>query len=471
MTVASVVVPALAGQKTAPEQPEELVVNTEIEIPEIAPRTLEPVAPFVPQTPSLVAETAPPEMLAVVEAPVVPETPLEEPAEAPVAPESTEPLALELDEMTPAQLPEEPAPSPLPQLEVVAEPVEVAETPEMPVAPVAPVAPEAIVTPPIPETDLVPVPAPEEAVLTAVPQAVDVAEPVEVAEAPGESSEPAEQPIEDSAASVSMEEVEPILPATVTIEEQRMIEEAKLFAELIPSPGHTEQHDPAAEESREALLDAELIALLGEDSVAAMVAQPDIPQEFRPSGVPVVRAPRASSRPPLEEDEQIVASMPEPLRQTVPAQPPQLLPQPEPEPGVIYVVPFVAIMVPHDVNARIFDQFVDNLNEGGEDLGLQFVILKEGLQRVDPAWLQIRKYVTGEIYAYVEDSGCCSTDLRTKARLTYRRPSQNAPAFGYEYPVKRFFDHDLSTIDVERAKLADDIAATLANELLASLRN
>jgi hypothetical protein len=71
----------------------------------------------------------------------------------------------------------------------------------------------------------------------------------------------------------------------------------------------------------------------------------------------------------------------------------------------------------------------------------------------------------------VEDSGCCSTDLRTKARLIYRRPKQELPAFSYEYPVRIFFEHDRSTISVERIRVADDIATTLSSELLTVLSN
>jgi hypothetical protein len=142
-----------------------------------------------------------------------------------------------------------------------------------------------------------------------------------------------------------------------------------------------------------------------------------------------------------------------------------------PEPGIIYVIPFAAVMVPKDFNAMFFDLFVDLLNQGGEDLGLQFVILKEDLQRVDSSWLAVRQYISGEIYGYVEDSGCCSTDLRTKARLIYRRPKQDLPAFRYEYPVRIFFEHERSTIDVERSKVAKEIAAKLSNELLSVLRN
>jgi hypothetical protein len=217
--------------------------------------------------------------------------------------------------------------------------------------------------------------------------------------------------------------------------------------------------------------DEEFAAIMGKDLVAAVVAQPDIPQELRPPGTPVVRPGRIARRTTVAEDQLLIASLPEPRKNSVPPRPPNLLPEPEPEPGVVYVVPFVSVMVPDEVDARVFDQFIDTLNRESEALNLQFVILKEGLQRVSPQWLSIRKYVTGEIYAYVEDSGCCSTDLRTKARLSYYLPHQDAPAFGFEYPVKSFFDHDRSTIGIERAKLSDDIAVALASELLKALQN
>ena len=261
------------------------------------------------------------------------------------------------------------------------------------------------------------------------------------------------------------------LPETMTLEEQRLIEEARLFAALTSETEASERVAVEKKLSPEDAVNAEILALLGEDAVASVVSQPDIPQDFRPTGVPVVRAPSQPRPPVIEEDALIVASMPEPLKQTKPDSPPQLLPIPEPEPGVIYVVPFVAIMVPNEVNDRFFDEFIDLLNQGGEEFGVQFVILKEGLQRVAPDWLAIRKYVTGEIYAYVEDSSCCATELRTRARLTYHRPGREVPEFAYEYPVKTFFDHDSSTIDVERVKVAEDIAAKLSGELLKTLRN
>ena len=228
---------------------------------------------------------------------------------------------------------------------------------------------------------------------------------------------------------------------------------------------------PPLPEEAEAWSEEVFAAVLGQDMVAAVVAQPDIPQELRPSGVPIVRPGRIAGRNTAVDESLLLASLPEPRKNVVPPGPPKLLPEPEPEPGIVYVVPFIAVMVPDQVNARVFDQFVDNLNSQGDALGLQFVILKEGLQRVSPHWLAIRRYVTGELYAYVEDSGCCSTDLRTKARLTYHHPNQEAPAFGFEYPVRKFFEHDRSSLDIERLKLADDIAENLSRELLKALQN
>jgi hypothetical protein len=254
-------------------------------------------------------------------------------------------------------------------------------------------------------------------------------------------------------------------------EQQKIIAEVLEPADAVSAYELPGRSPVVIDENEDELRDDEIIAILGENSVAAMIAQPDIPPELRPPGIPIVRPGFLTRRTTVEEDELLVASIPEPRKKTEPPRLPKLLPEQEPEPGIIYVVPFVAVMVPLEVNARIFDQFVDTLNQEGEALGLQFVILKKGLRSVDPEWLSVRKYVTGEIYAYVEDSGSNWTELRSKVHLTYRQPNQNVPVFSFESPAKRFFDHDRSTIDIERIKLSDDISATLSRELLKVLRN
>jgi hypothetical protein len=256
----------------------------------------------------------------------------------------------------------------------------------------------------------------------------------------------------------------------VAEEQQLIVEEITEFEDVVPAYDLAET-TPVVEDPSEPLAEADLIAMLGEETVASIVAQPDLPQELRPSGIPVVRPGRIPDRSRVEEDKRLVATIPEPLRRTEPARPRPLLSEPSPEPGIVYVVPFVSVMVPNQVSDRIFDQFVDIMIREGEALDLQFLILKEGLQRVTPEWLAARKHVTGEIYGYVEDAGSASTELRAKARLIYRTSNKNTSALNFQYPIRRFFDNNLSDLDVERIKLSDAVAETLANELLKVLKN
>lgn len=139
------------------------------------------------------------------------------------------------------------------------------------------------------------------------------------------------------------------------------------------------------------------------------------------------------------------------------------------EKKVLYVVPFVTVMVPGDVEEGTFDRFVDLLNAGAQPKEFDFVILKEDLEKVDPAWLKEQNYLTGEIYGYVEDTGCCSTNIRVKSRLELHQPGLEIPTLTLEYPLERYFEHDYTSIPEERRKLAEVIASTLANQLLDTL--
>jgi hypothetical protein len=403
----------------------------------------------------------------------------------PSAPESAEPVETEV--------PSEVVMQPLPQLPEIAEPaailpiVEVhnaiptlSEFATMPIEPAQPVLPETIKTHDVITRQV----APLQPAVPPLPTSADAVAPFElpaVVELDAVPNIPA-SPLPGELPRIPVVEPERTVPSRFSAEPVESIEQAlvalptqqqDISAEVIPSDELTGMNSTLINEKTETEMwsDEEFAAIMGKDLVAAVVAQPDIPQELRPPGTPVVRPGRIARRTTVAEDQLLIASLPEPRKNSVPPRPPNLLPEPEPEPGVVYVVPFDSVMVPDEVDARVFDQFIDTLNRESEALNLQFVILKEGLQRVSPQWLSIRKYVTGEIYAYVEDSGCCSTDLRTKARLSYYLPHQNAPVFGFEYPVKSFFDHDRSTIGIERTKLSDDIAVALASELLKALQN
>lgn len=141
-----------------------------------------------------------------------------------------------------------------------------------------------------------------------------------------------------------------------------------------------------------------------------------------------------------------------------------------PEKRVLFVVPFTTVMVPPEVQEGIFDRFVDALNAGGQLREYDFVILKEGIGTIDAAWLAQQDYITGEVFGYVEESGCCSTAIRLKSRLQLRQPGQETPTLTIEYPRQIFFEHDYTTVELERRRLADDVATTLAQRLLAALQ-
>ncbi|PNU20278.1 hypothetical protein C2E25_08205 [Geothermobacter hydrogeniphilus] len=135
----------------------------------------------------------------------------------------------------------------------------------------------------------------------------------------------------------------------------------------------------------------------------------------------------------------------------------------------IYIVPFTTVMVPREVEEGIFDQFVDALNAEGVVDRYEFVILKQNLSTIDKDWLADHYYLTGDLFAYVEESGCCATTIRSRSRLKLFQPGQSEPTLVMEYPREIFFEHDYSNILVQRRRLATDIATTLAQKLLKSL--
>ncbi|NJC87938.1 MAG: hypothetical protein FIB02_05305 [Desulfuromonas sp.] len=334
----------------------------------------------------------------------------------------------------------------------------------VPVAP-TPLAPEAVVASPLPAA------VPELPFTPVLPQAVvDVPASVsgqERAAEPVATPPPVEEP-------VPAVTVAPMEPAAVPSEPAvaQTAPEAIPDLPFIPVPPRVIEAGSvtAAGQDTAAVTPAEEaeLALAAADAVPESIAQPDLPQELRPPGVPLPRPGRAPKAEPPAEEPLLLAKLQESLGRT--PKPAPLLPPPDPEPGVVYVAPFITLMVPGEVRERIFDQFIDTLNQRGTERKLKFVILKQGLDKVDRGWLGARKHALGEIYGYVEDSGCCSTDLRTRVRLTYYRANQPEPALKFEYPVRVFFDHDRSTLAVERQKLADQIAAALVDELLKALQ-
>lgn len=126
----------------------------------------------------------------------------------------------------------------------------------------------------------------------------------------------------------------------------------------------------------------------------------------------------------------------------------------------VYVVPFLAVMVPPEIEQGIFDRLVDNLNASAG--GREFIIVKRGREPEGKAWLADKHYLEGEIFGFRQDSGCCSTELRLQARITYHQPGEETPTLVAAFPRLILFDHDRSTLELEKERLIAESAQNLA---------
>jgi len=144
--------------------------------------------------------------------------------------------------------------------------------------------------------------------------------------------------------------------------------------------------------------------------------------------------------------------------------------RPAAEVETAYVVPFVGALVPEEFSATVFNDFVDQLNGRRRETGVRsFAILKDEVSAVNPGWLARQYYISGDIWSYVEDSGCCSTNIRVKARVYIHEPGKNIPSVEIFVPMESFFDHDRSTIDRERDRLARALARVLSLKVLEAM--
>ena len=135
----------------------------------------------------------------------------------------------------------------------------------------------------------------------------------------------------------------------------------------------------------------------------------------------------------------------------------------------LYIVPFETVMVPQEVSADLFDQFVDQLNREGTERGIEFIILKQGLAEIDPDWLADKNYLRGELFAYVEEVGATMTDIKARSRIRLYRSGQAAPALQIAFPTEVFYQNDYSSLSAERRKLAEQVARNLADRFLSTL--
>lgn len=138
-------------------------------------------------------------------------------------------------------------------------------------------------------------------------------------------------------------------------------------------------------------------------------------------------------------------------------------------PQQVFVLPFTTVMVPNEVSETLFDRFVDNLNQGQTETGLEFVILKQSPQDIGDKWLSEHDYVAGEIFAYVEDKGSSTVSLRARSRLNYYATGLAEPTLKINCPVEIFYEKDYQTIETARLQLAEKVAEQLSRKLLEAL--
>lgn len=136
----------------------------------------------------------------------------------------------------------------------------------------------------------------------------------------------------------------------------------------------------------------------------------------------------------------------------------------------LYIVPFDATLVPGDFGGMVFNSFIDLLNAKRKQTHVgRFVILKEELKEVEPAWLIKQIYISGDIWGYLEKSGCCSTEMKIKSRIYLYEPGKNSPTFETFVPSEYYFEHDRGDISVARARLAKQLAIELADSVIKKL--
>lgn len=138
-----------------------------------------------------------------------------------------------------------------------------------------------------------------------------------------------------------------------------------------------------------------------------------------------------------------------------------------PSQEVMPVLPFTSLMVPEDFSESVFNNFIDILNDNHSSTSIKwFTIIKEDMKDAARLIPPGNLYMTGELWSYIENSGCCSTELRVKARVRFYRSGSPAMLAEIEVPLESFFEHDSSTLTIERDKLSLRLAREMAQQVL-----
>jgi len=138
---------------------------------------------------------------------------------------------------------------------------------------------------------------------------------------------------------------------------------------------------------------------------------------------------------------------------------------------MVPVLPFSSTLVPESFSTAVFNDYVDNLNDSRDKTGFSlFAIIKDDLKSTEKILSPAHIYVSGEIWSYIEDAGCCSTELRVKSRLRIYRINSRELLWEAEIPLESFFEHDSSTLAAEREKLGKRLSSLMSQKTIKALQ-
>lgn len=139
---------------------------------------------------------------------------------------------------------------------------------------------------------------------------------------------------------------------------------------------------------------------------------------------------------------------------------------------MVPIVPFTTTLVPPAFSESVFNDFVDGMNENQQQADLAwFGIVKDDMTELAKLLSPSHIYISGEIWSYIENSGCCSTELRVKSRLRIFRVQSKELLWEAAIPLESFFEHDRSTFEIEREKIGKRLSALMVKETVQALQS
>lgn len=139
---------------------------------------------------------------------------------------------------------------------------------------------------------------------------------------------------------------------------------------------------------------------------------------------------------------------------------------------MVPIVPFVNTLVPAAFSEMVFNDYVDGMNDQHQQTGFSwFGIVKDDMKELEKILSPSYIYISGEIWSYIENSGCCSTELRLKSRLRIYRMQSKELLWEAEIPLTSFFDHDRSTFPAEREKIGKQLSTIMIRETVKALQS